>query len=29
MSGIVIEKYTKFSMQLGYSKRPIFEPKDY
>ena len=27
--GTVIEKYTKFSMQLSHTKRSICDPKDY
>ena len=29
IGGTLIEKYTKFSMQLSYTKRSICDPKDY
>ena len=29
IGGTLIEKYTKFSVQLSYTKRSICDPKDY
>ena len=29
IAGTVFEKYTKFSVQLSYTKRSICDPKDY
>ena len=29
IGGTVIEKYTKFSMQLSYTKKTICDPKEY